>query len=75
MKGGQIQDWRRLDEVWALVGDKPAFAKFIREQVEQMLSGVKPTAAATLKPSLPRPEIPTPVLPVPPARPNIPLPK
>jgi hypothetical protein len=75
MKGGQIQDWRRLDEVWALVGDKPAFAKFIREQVEQMLSGAKPTAAATPKPSLPRPEIPMPVLPIPSSRPNIPLPK
>ena len=27
MKDGQVEDWKRLDEVWALVGDKPAFAE------------------------------------------------
>ena len=32
MKAGQVEDWRRLDEVWALVGDKPAFAKYVRER-------------------------------------------
>ena len=30
MKAGQIEDWKRLDEVWALVGDKPAFASYVR---------------------------------------------
>ena len=39
MKGGQIADWKRLDEVWALVGDKPAFAEFVRGQIHQMLDG------------------------------------
>ena len=30
MKDGKIEDWKRLDEVWAMVGDKPAFAKYVR---------------------------------------------
>ena len=30
MKDGKIEDWKRLDEVWALVGDKPAFTKYVR---------------------------------------------
>ena len=37
MKDGQIQDWKRLDKVWALVGDKPAFTEYVREEVERML--------------------------------------
>ena len=39
MKGGQIEDWKRLDEVWALVGDKPGFAQYIRQEIVQMLAG------------------------------------
>jgi hypothetical protein len=35
--GGEIEDWRRLDQVWALVGDQPAFAEFIRNEISQML--------------------------------------
>jgi hypothetical protein len=54
MKDGQVQDWKRLDEVWALVSDKPAFAKFVQEEVERMLASEKQT---TLKetPSIPLP--------------------
>jgi hypothetical protein len=37
VEGGAIGTWRRLDEVWALVGDQPAFAQFIRSEIEQML--------------------------------------
>ncbi len=37
MKDGQPADWRRLDEVWGLVGDKQAFATFIRDAVTEML--------------------------------------
>ena len=46
MKAGQIEDWKRLDEVWALVGDKPAFARYVREQITKMLrSDKRPTSA------------------------------
>jgi hypothetical protein len=37
MKGGKVEDWKRLDEVWGLVGDKPAFTKYVRSEIEQML--------------------------------------
>ena len=37
MKNGQIEDWKRLDRVWALVGEKPAFAAYIRDEIGQML--------------------------------------
>ena len=58
MKAGQVEDWKRLDEVWALVGDKPAFAKYVRGEIERMLAGDKqPT------PAVPRPSEPT--IPVP----------
>jgi hypothetical protein len=42
MKAGQTEDWKRLDQVWALVGDKPAFAKYLREQIAKMLGADKP---------------------------------
>ncbi len=76
MKAGQLQHWKRLDEVWPLVGDKPAFAKFIREQVEQMLTGGTPAPAAkpTSTAASP-PNVPLPVLPIPSAPPKIPVPK
>lgn len=38
MKDGKVATWKRLDEVWGLVGDPPAFAQFIRERVAGMLS-------------------------------------
>ncbi|MEN6405371.1 MAG: nitrophenyl compound nitroreductase subunit ArsF family protein [Thermoguttaceae bacterium] len=38
MKDGEIEDWKRLDEVWAMVGDKPAFIKYVRREIERMLS-------------------------------------
>ncbi len=37
MQGGQVVTWKRLDEVWGLVGDKPAFAQFMRDEVGRML--------------------------------------
>jgi len=45
MKEGQMQDWNRLDEVWGLVGDKPAFAEYIRNEIGVMLgtSSQEPT--------------------------------
>ncbi len=58
MKDGQIEKWNRLDKVWALVGDKPAFAKYMREQIEQMLPPEKKAEAT--KHVGPPPVIPVP---------------
>ena len=44
MKEGQIEDWNRLDQVWGLVGDKPAFAEYIRTEIHQMLERSGPRA-------------------------------
>ncbi len=44
MNDGQIQNWKRLDKVWALVGDKPAFTKYVRGEVERMLAPEGPPA-------------------------------
>ena len=58
MKDGKIENWNRLDKVWALVGDKPAFTKYVQGEIERMLTPEKkPTTAATQMPS---PTIPTP---------------
>jgi hypothetical protein len=73
MKAGQVEGWKRLDEVWALVGDKPAFAKYVREQIAQMLGPAKvPTPA---EPKLAGPTIPIPSSSPPPVAPaKLPLP-
>ena len=58
MKSGQVEDWKRLDEVWALVGDKPAFARYVRDEIKRFIAGDKqPTPAA---PTVSRPAIPLP---------------
>ncbi len=44
ISGGGIEDWKRLDEVWALVGDKPAFARFMRAEIGRMLGESAPPA-------------------------------
>ena len=44
MDGGEIKNWKRLDQVWALVGDKPAFAEFVRTEIGQMLAESTPPA-------------------------------
>jgi len=59
MKAGEVQDWKRLDEVWALVGDKPAFAKYVAGEINRMLTGDKRPTLAVPKPSTPT--IPVPV--------------
>ena len=74
MKDGKIEDWKRLDEVWAVVGDKPAFTKYVRGEIERMLSpGKKPEAATAQTPG---PTIPTPSADSVPAKetPAIPIP-
>ena len=47
MKDGKIEDWKRLDEVWAFVGDKPAFTKYVRGEIERMLAPEKKQMPAT----------------------------
>ena len=34
MKGGEIAQWKRLDRVWALVGDKPGYASYLRDEIQ-----------------------------------------
>jgi len=76
MKGGQVQDWKRLDEVWGLVGDKPAFAAFLRGEIQQMLGAAagpaRPAPASEKKPASATPAPPDLPLPAPPANPPAP---
>ena len=58
IKAGQIEDWKRLDEVWALVGDKPAFAKHVREEIQGMLAADK--GPMTVESNAAAPAIPVP---------------
>lgn len=37
MQRGEIAQWKRLDRVWALVGDKPAYASYVRDEIRQMV--------------------------------------
>ncbi len=48
---GEIVDWKRLDQVWALWDDEPAFAAFIQDEIEAMLQGdqAAETGVATAK--------------------------
>jgi len=36
-RDGEIQRWKRLDQVWDLVEDKPAFARLMRAEIHRML--------------------------------------
>jgi hypothetical protein len=75
MKDGKMEDWKRLDEVWALVGDKPAFMKYVQGEIERMLSPDKKPEATT--PKTPISLIPTPGTNILPANetPAIPVPE
>ena len=75
MKDGKIEDWKRLDEVWAFVGDKPAFTKYVRGEIERMLAPDKQPVPATAR--TPGPTIPTPSADVVPLQesPAIPIPQ
>ena len=66
MKDGRVENWKRLDEVWAMVGDKPAFTKYVRGEIERMLSAGKEAKATTIQ--TPGPTIPTPSCSWPPRR-------
>jgi len=78
MKGGRVQDWKRLDEVWAIVDDKPAFAKYIRGEISRMLGTEKEAArpGSSSAESKSAPPAPAPAdLPVPAASIDLPVPK
>ncbi len=67
-QGGEVRDWKRLDEVWALETDKSAFKKFIHEQIQAMLTPEKQTAGSATKvgePAAPMPKIDLPLMPLP----------
>lgn len=65
MKGSRIVAWKRLDEVWGLWNDKPAFANFLREKITGML-------AKADEPAKPAPPATSPTVEETPA--NLPLP-
>jgi hypothetical protein len=41
MKSGEVADWKRLDRVWALVGDKPAYGTYVRDEINKMLQSAE----------------------------------
>lgn len=73
MKGGQVQDWKRLDEVWGLVGDKPEFIALVRDEIQRMLGAGQESAAKDSQAEMP-PPLPA-NLPVPSAPADLPVPK
>ncbi len=42
MKDGQLNDWKRLDRVWALVSDKEGFADYVETEIRDMLPATAP---------------------------------
>jgi hypothetical protein len=46
MQGREIADWRKLGRAGALVGDKPRFAAYMREELRQMLRRAEPPPPA-----------------------------
>ena len=78
MDGGEIKNWKRLDQVWALVGDKPAFAEFVRTEISQMLAESPPPADPPEESDpvdLPLPDMSPPPLPQSDAPADVPLPE
>ena len=49
---GQVRDWKRLDQVWALYGDKEEFDSFIRTEISQMLEATQPTNGVSTETSV-----------------------
>ncbi len=48
MQAGEIAQWKRLDRVWALVGDKPGYAAYLRDEISRM---VRPAESQPASPS------------------------
>lgn len=70
-QAGEIRDWKRLDEVWALESDKAGFRNFVRSEIQAML-GPEKASAATPKTEIP--DLPVPAANAPPAN-GPPMPK
>ena len=47
MQGDEMTQWKRLDRAGALVGDKPRFAAYVREEIKQMLRPAEPPPSVT----------------------------
>jgi hypothetical protein len=48
MAGGEIAQWKRLDRVWALVGDKPGYASYVQDEIRQMVrAAASPPSSAS----------------------------
>lgn len=78
MSGEKQLNWRRLDKVWALVGDKPEFAKFVRNEIGEMLGKETASDVSVEVPDLldlPLPELSPPPLPQPETPTELPLPE
>lgn len=41
IENGKVAQWKRLDAVWALVGDEPAFAEYVRDEIGGMLDATE----------------------------------
>ena len=75
MRDGKVQDWKRLDDVWALVNDKPDYARFIGEEIDRMLVGTpSPPPKDEAPPEPASKTTPGGELPVPTDPPELPLP-
>ncbi len=60
LKNGEIQDWKRLDEVWGLVDDKAGFTNLVQGEINRILTSEnKPSPVSTQQES-PKPVTPGP---------------
>jgi hypothetical protein len=71
MQGGEMAEWKRLDRAGAIVGDKPRFAAYVREELKKMVRPAESQPAvassgdtAEAKAAVPRPAEKTPPVPV-----------
>jgi hypothetical protein len=79
MQGGQIAQWRSLDGVWGLVGDKAGYAAYLRKEVGQMVrpgQADAPQAALAEEATIPTMALEPPPLPMPtPTLADLPIPE
>jgi hypothetical protein len=77
IEGERVEDWKRLDKVWALVGDKTAFAKYVHDEIEAMLSATQAASESSKSepPAIPVPESSSQDIPVPEPSGGIPVPQ
>ncbi len=84
MKDGKAADWKRLDRVWGLVGDKRAFIEYVQAEIRAIQKAAasssppKPETPADSPPAdIPIPDaiLPEGDSPVPSPAPMLPLPK